>query len=151
MEGLAAAGFSRGGELETAKLIWKQQAEHSGRAEIRENARNHLDSIQVNETLWTMEFVIEKYRERLGRYPGELQDLVRAGLLRSVPVDPSGVPYGYEPSNGNIHLGAGSRVRYLSVPAAFRDSYLQKLEQWAASQSVSEKAKASKAGTQPIR
>lgn len=127
MEGLAASALSKGGEVDTAKMLWQHQLEQSSRAEVRENARNHLLSIEVDETLWTLEFFIHKYREKYGRLPGELADLVKAGFLRVAPDDPSGVPYAYEPSSGNVRLSPNTGVHYLLVPHQYRDAYLRKI------------------------
>jgi hypothetical protein len=129
MAGLAAMALSRGGEIETAKMLWRQQLEQSERADIRENARNHLASTEVAETLWTLEFFIEKYKEKAGRPPRQLEDLVRAGFLRRVPVDPSGVPYDYEPASGYVGLAPETKVRYLKVPEEYRASFRRKLEE----------------------
>jgi len=127
MGGLAAMGLSRGGELDTARMLWKQQAEESSREDVRENARNHLASIEVDETLWTLEFLIEKYREKHGSYPQGLQSLVRPGYLRRVPPDPSGIPYAYEPATGRVMLSPETGVRYLQVPQEYKEPFMERL------------------------
>jgi hypothetical protein len=83
----------------------------------------------VAETRWTLEFFIERYKQKHGRLPKQLEDLVRAGFLRQVPKDPSGVPYAYEPANGFVGLSPDTGVRYLSVPQEYRDSFCQRLTQ----------------------
>jgi hypothetical protein len=95
---------------------------------VRDNARNHLFSIQVDEDLWTLEFLIEKFRQRTGRTPAGLGELLQTRLLRGIPVDPSGVPYSYEPATGNVRLSPQSRVRRLKIPYDYRDAFLEKLE-----------------------
>jgi tetratricopeptide (TPR) repeat protein len=127
MEALAAMALSRGGDVETAKLLWQHQLEQSDREDVKENARNHLFSLEVAEARWTLEFFIERYREKHGRLPEELEDLVRAGFLRQVPKDPSGAAYAYEPANGFVGLSPETGVRYLSVPQEYRDSFRQRL------------------------
>jgi hypothetical protein len=127
MEGLAAMALSRGGEVETAKALWERQYQSSSSREVRENARNHLLSMQVDEILWTIEFLAGRYAERRGGYPARLDELVRAGYLRAVPVDPSGVPYEYDPHSGKAGLSAETGVRYLKVPYDYREAFLQKL------------------------
>lgn len=129
MASLAAMALSRGGEIETAKMLWRQQLEQSERADIKDNARNHLASTQVAEDLWTLEFFIEKYKEKTGRPPRRLEDLVHAGYIRRVPLDPSGVPYDYEPASGYVALSERTKVRYLKVPQEYRASFRQKLEE----------------------
>ncbi len=127
LESLAAMGMSRGGEIEIARSLWRRQYEQSTRADVRDNARNHLASIQMDEDKWLLEFLVEKLRRSTGRFPPSLADLVRSGYLKSVPADPSGVPYVYDPSDGTVRQSPESRIRYLKMPYDYRDVYLQKL------------------------
>ena len=127
MEGLAAMGLSRSGAVETAKILWQHQYQESNRADVKENARNHLLSIQVAEDLWTMEFFLNKYRERMGHFPQKLDDLVRAGFLRYIPRDPLGTPYLYEPKMGTIRLDPQTGIRRMDVPESYRQAYLERL------------------------
>ncbi len=128
MSALAARSFSQGGAVETAKELWRRQLEESARADLRENARNHLESIQVDETIWTLEFFLEKYAASHGTRAGMLEDLVSAGYLRFLPKDPSGVPYQYDSSTGNISLSPDTKVRYLSLNYTYRDAFREKLQ-----------------------
>jgi hypothetical protein len=127
MEGLAAMALSRGGAVETARALWERQYQNSSSREVKENAKNHLLSMQVDEMLWTIEFLAGRYAERHGGYPARLDELVRAGYLKAVPVDPSGVSFDYDPHSGKATLNPGTRVRYLKVPYDYRDAFLQKL------------------------
>jgi hypothetical protein len=127
MEGLAAMALSRGGAVETARALWERQYQDSSSREVKENAKNHLLSMQVDEMLWTIEFLAGRYAERHGGYPPRLDDLVLSGYLKAVPVDPSGVPYDYDPHSGRAVLSPETKVRYLKVPYDYREAFLQKL------------------------
>jgi len=127
MAGLAASALSRGGAVETAKELWRRQLEGSEREDIKDNARNHLASIQVDEDIWTLEFVLERYAARHGSPPDSLEALVRAGYLRFIPADPSGVPYRYDPAAGKVSLSPQSKVRYLTLPYNYREAFLARL------------------------
>jgi len=127
MEGLAASALSRGGAIETAKELWRRQLADSTRDDIKDNARNHLASIQVDEDIWTFEFVLGQYTTRYGSPPASLEALVRAGYLRFVAKDPSGVPYRYAAATGKVSLSPQSKVRYLSLPYDYRESFLARL------------------------
>lgn len=127
MEGLAAMGLSRSGAVETAKTLWQHQYQESNRADVKENARNHLLNIRIAEDLWTMEFLLNKYRERVGDFPQRLDDLVRAGFLRYIPQDPLGTPYLYEPKIGRIRLDPQTKIRRLDVAESYRQAYLERL------------------------
>ncbi len=127
MEALAAMAFTRGGDIETAKTLWKRQYMESTRAEVRDNAFNRLNSLQVAEDIWTLEFFIEKYRETKSVTPRKLTDLIDAGYLRLVPPDPSGMPYEYDSARGEVRLSPQSKVRYLQVPDEYRAALREKL------------------------
>jgi hypothetical protein len=128
MEGLAASALSKGGAMETAKTLWQRQYQESDRADIKENARNHLFSIEIAETLWTLEYFVGKYRERAAAYPAELNDLVQAGFLRAMPDDPLGTPYQYDRKTGQVSLSPQSKVTYLGAPPGYRENFLENLK-----------------------
>jgi hypothetical protein len=137
MEGLAAMSLSKGGAMETAKALWLQQYQGSPRADIRENARNHLLSIQVSEDLWILEFLIGRFKERRGTFPATLQDLSQDAPIRYATSDPLGTPYHYDSGTGEAGLDAQTKVRYLAVPAGYRDAFMEMLAQTGTSQSSS--------------
>jgi hypothetical protein len=128
MEGLAASALSKSGAMETAKTLWQRQYQESDRADIKENARNHLFSIQIAENLWTLEYFIEEYHKKIAAYPPDLNELVRVGYLRSVPVDPLGAPYQYNSETGQVRLSSQSKVRYIEAPPSYREAFLEKLK-----------------------
>jgi hypothetical protein len=129
MEGMAASALSRGGAIETAKDLWRRQLEGSAREDVKDNARNHLASIQVDEDLWTIEFLVERHAALHGSPPPSLESLVRAGLLKRLPKDPSGVPYRYDGASGKASLGPESKVHYLVLPYNYRQSFRERLAQ----------------------
>jgi hypothetical protein len=130
MQPLAAATLSHGGEVETAKSLWRLQLQDSTRSDLKENARNHLASIQVDEDLWTLEFLLEKFVAAHGALPPSLESLVTAGFLKFVPADPSGVPYYYNPATGRITLSVDSKAPYFALTQGYRKSFRDRLAQW---------------------
>ena len=53
------------------------------------------------------------YRERAGAYPTSWPDLIRAGLVRRIPADPTGVPFRLDASNGKVTLDPASSLNPL--------------------------------------
>jgi hypothetical protein len=127
MQGLAAMSMSKGGAMEAARSLWQRQYQESDRVDVRENALNHLLSIQVAEDLWTLEYLIQKYLQKTGILPWRLGDLVRAGLAKRIPLDPLGMPYQYLPERSEVRLDPHSQIRYLAMPAIYREAFLEKL------------------------
>jgi hypothetical protein len=52
------------------------------------------------------------YRERFGANPADWSVLVRAGLLRGIPMDPNGVPYKLQP-DGTVQVEDPSQYSFL--------------------------------------
>ena len=127
MEGLAAMALSKGGAVETARSLWQRQFQESNRADLKENARNHLLSLQTDEQIWTLEFLLEKYRKKTGAFPDRLEAMVRAGLLRFVPLDPYGAPYQYDSATGKVSLKPESKARYIKIPYDYRPEFESQL------------------------
>jgi hypothetical protein len=120
MAGLAAMSMSKGGAIEIALALWQRQYQESGRADIRENARNHILSFQVAKDLWTLELLLEKFRAATGSFPKNLQELLRDQSRKYATADPTGIPYAYNPQTGAVRLNPESRIRYLKVPETYK-------------------------------
>jgi tetratricopeptide (TPR) repeat protein len=96
MKIMAAQTAQHGGELNTARMMWSATLQTSHDALIRANAAAHLRAIQVDEDVTVLEQLAQKYRDKTGHFPGTFSDMVSAGLIRSMPVDPFGKPYSLE-------------------------------------------------------
>ena len=103
---MGAQMAQHGGDLNTARMMWSATYQTTHDALIRANAAAHLRAIQVDEDVNGLEPLVEKYRDRNGRYPSTFSELVSAGLIKSIPLDPWGRPYSLE---------AGGRV-VVTVP-----------------------------------
>lgn len=99
---LAARMAERGGDVETARLLWTTTYETSKDPQIKANAISHLRALQVDEVVPKLEEVIRRYSLRAGHAPASWADLIRAGYLPGVPLDPVGHPY---------KLAAGGKVQ----------------------------------------
>ena len=103
---LAARMAERGGDLETARMLWTVTYEDSKDKEIKANAISHLRALQVDATVPHLEQIARQYFQRTGHYPENWAELVHTGYLPGIPLDPVGHPY---------RLAAGGQVR-VSVP-----------------------------------
>jgi tetratricopeptide (TPR) repeat protein len=120
---LAAAAFTQGGALDVAFALWNTQYRESTRADVRENARNHILSIEVARDIWSLEFLLGKYQAKTGMLPPSLQELVRGKRHSYRTVDPLGTPYSYNPVTGAISLGAETKVKYLRLPYSYKEKF----------------------------
>jgi tetratricopeptide (TPR) repeat protein len=90
---LAAQMAQHAGEIATARMIWNATYETTKDPGIQANAIAHLRALQVDEDVPRLEQLVAKYRETTGRLPSSFKELIAAGMLKSVPLDPLGYPY----------------------------------------------------------
>ncbi|MBI1746054.1 MAG: hypothetical protein HYR55_05615 [Acidobacteria bacterium] len=137
LESLAATSMGEAGELETARYLWTHEFEEAESESVRSNARNHLNSLQIDEDRWRLEFLVTKFQEKTGRVLTDLNQLVNAGCIRFIPTDPSGAPYEYDRDAKGVYPAKASKVTYFPLKAEARKVFQQKLEsEWEAARTA---------------
>jgi hypothetical protein len=127
--GLAAFAMEHGGDLESARYLWTKQYESSGNEKMRANALAHLRSLKVDQDLWTLEVLLERYREISGQPAGSWQDLIRLRLLQSEPLDPLGNPYVLTLGGITPELSPRSAIKRFGLPPEARERFVSQLRQ----------------------
>lgn len=84
------------------KLIWLSIYENSKDEIVREQAKTYIVHIEILERI---EHAASLYKDRFGKYPEAIDELVRTGFLKTVPRDPFGFPYSIT-KEGNAVLKA---------------------------------------------
>jgi hypothetical protein len=92
--------------------LWKAVYDITPDRTVKETAMKHLASLQATLDMAELGRRVRFYREKTGAFPGGWPDLVRAGLLASVPVDPNGVPYKLMP-DGTVQVEDPGKFPYL--------------------------------------
>jgi tetratricopeptide (TPR) repeat protein len=110
---LAARMAQHAGEFETARMLWTTTYETSQDKDIQRNAVDHLRALRVDEDVTQLEKLVSIYREQIGLLPESMSDLVRAGLIRGVPVDPTGQPYKITP-DGRVEVRDPDSILYIT-------------------------------------
>ena len=100
---LAAQMAQHAGELQTARMLWTATYQTTQDASIRANAVAHLRALQVDEDVTHLEALITFYQRKTGHLPASFSDLMSAGLLRGIPVDPLGHTYKLTP-DGRVEV-----------------------------------------------
>jgi tetratricopeptide (TPR) repeat protein len=126
---LAAIAYTEGGALEVALALWNTQYRESTRADVKENARNHILSIEVAQDLWSLEYLVEKYQAKTGILPQSLQELVRGKKHSYRIVDPLGTPYSYNAVTGAVSLGEETKIRYLKLPYSYKEQFQSRIDE----------------------
>jgi tetratricopeptide (TPR) repeat protein len=116
MKTMAAGILAKGGNRETSRLMWMEILNSTEDETIRVNARNKLMFLKAQDDVEALDRVIQTYRKRENRPPGNFRDLIAAGLLRDVPVDPMGIPYVLEPG-GRVAINPKSYLATDNIPS----------------------------------
>jgi tetratricopeptide (TPR) repeat protein len=110
---LAARMAQHAGEFETSRMLWTTTYQSSKDKDIQRNAVDHLKALQVDEEVAELEKVVDHYREQMGISPHDIYDVIGAGMLEGVPVDPTGKPYKVTP-DGRVELSDPDSILYVT-------------------------------------
>ncbi len=90
---MAAATRQRGGDLETARFLWTKIYESTSDKMIQETALARLVALRVDGDVLHLESLLQRYQAQFGAYPVRWNQLIAAGYLQGVPIDPTEKPY----------------------------------------------------------
>jgi hypothetical protein len=107
MKVMAAKIATEGASYETSVFLWKDIYETSKDPEIKENAQMHLKLLRVQEDCKRLDALAEEFAKRYGRRPKRMSEMVQAGYLRGLPVDPDGFAYVFS-EEGKVELNLDS-------------------------------------------
>ena len=94
---LAAQAAQHGGEEDTARMLWTSVLETSRDKYIRNNAIWHLRALKADRDCTQLEEIVQAYRQQTGHFPSSFEEMMRAGMLRGIPLDPRGNEYQLDP------------------------------------------------------
>ena len=104
---LKAGMTARTGNLREAIARWKDVLDDPRNdAGAREIATRQIRSLTAQIDIQDLDAAIAAYREKNGHPPHRLEDLVPAGIIRSVPLDPDGHAYDYDPRSATVSSAA---------------------------------------------
>lgn len=102
VERLRANAIFKKGDLKTSWETWLDIYNRAPDERTRRIASNHLYNVKATTDGTALEGEAAKYRERYGRFPADLEMLVRTGFIREVPKDLDGKDYLYDPATGKV-------------------------------------------------
>jgi tetratricopeptide (TPR) repeat protein len=107
MKAMAARIAAEGESFATSVFLWKDIYETTTDPEVKKNAEMHLHLLKVQEDCKKIDLLADEYQKRFRHRPKLINELVQAGLLRGVPVDPKGYAYVFD-ENGKAALNVDS-------------------------------------------
>jgi len=109
MKVMAARIAAEGESYTTSIFLWNDIYQTTTDPEVKKNAELHLQLLKAKEDCRQLNVLAEEYQKRFGHRPKRFWELVEAGLLRHVPVDPMGYAYVFD-ENGKAALNLDSPV-----------------------------------------
>ena len=101
MSVMAARMAERGDDIGTAITLWKTIYDTNHNVTVRDTAVKHINSLRADAGIQDLQTRVQAYRQKTGSLPANWGDLVRAGLLPGIPIDPTGTAYVLMP-NGAV-------------------------------------------------
>ena len=98
-------------------MLWQSLRDTADNDWLRDNAAFRLQQLDALDAIDRLKAIVSAFKARTAEYPASWVVLVRAGLIRGVPLDPTGSPYVLDPATGGVGLAANSRLNPLPVGA----------------------------------
>lgn len=118
MAPLAAVTEAQGGNRDGSRQMWRHILDTETDEWFRNEAARRLQQLDALDQLDDLNRLLSAYRARRGQPAGEWSDLIRAGMLRREPRDPTGLPYRID--GESAALDPQSRLLPLPNPARLR-------------------------------
>ena len=125
---MAAKMAEHAGNIETARLMWITTYQTTRDPNVKSNAVAHLNALQVDEDVTTLERLASHYHEKTGHFPASFSDLEAANMLRGVPTDPLGHTYKLMP-DGRVEVREPDDLPFLQkgIPIGYIPPRIPKL------------------------
>jgi len=99
---LYANALYKKGDIETSWQTWLEIYNTAPDERTKKIASNHLYQLKSAMDTGRLKEALGKFRERYGRFPAELVDLVRTRILNELPKDLDSLDYVYDPKTGEV-------------------------------------------------
>jgi transposase-like protein len=110
---LAAVTLAQGGNRMSSRQLWTEVLTGADVDWLRNTAQQRLLQLDAMDQLDALHRIAREYEQRSGQRLRSWRQLVEAGYLRGVPIDPTGQPYRLDIERGAIGLDVKSRLNPL--------------------------------------
>ncbi|MGC1483086.1 MAG: hypothetical protein WA789_04770 [Candidatus Acidiferrum sp.] len=93
MKVMAAKIAAEGDSLSTSIFLWNEVYQSTTDPDVKRNALTHLQLLKVEQDCRQIDALADEFQKRTGQRPLRVGELVQAGLLSRLPMDPMGYAY----------------------------------------------------------
>jgi hypothetical protein len=125
---MAAKMAEHAGNIQTARLMWITTLQTTLDPNVKSNAVAHLNALQVDEDVTTLERLTSHYRDKTGHFPQSFSELEASNMLRGIPTDPLGHTYKLKP-DGRVEVREPDDLPFLEkgIPIGYIPPRIPKL------------------------
>jgi tetratricopeptide (TPR) repeat protein len=110
LDQLAATMLAQGGDRASSRFLWHQIAESAEEPWLKGEAQRRLAQLAAMDEIDWLQQRVAVIASTEPEEPLTWERLVRARVLRDVPLDPAGVPYELNPWWGSVSVSPESRL-----------------------------------------
>lgn len=107
MKVMAARIAAEGESFSTSVFLWNEIYLSTTDPQVKQNAHTHLELLKVEQDCRQLDALADELQKRTGNRPTRVGELLQAGMLMHLPVDPEGYPYVFGP-DGKAELNLDS-------------------------------------------
>jgi hypothetical protein len=107
---VAASMLAEGGVRDASRALWTELANTTDQSWLRTAATRALRQLDAEVVIEQLQPIVNRYYDLNGRFPSDWRDMELAGLIRGLPVDPTGVPYSLDPVSGAVDVSRDSSL-----------------------------------------
>lgn len=115
----SAIMLTRGGDRQASRAMWQQLRANEESEWLRNTAQLRLQQLDALDQIDTLQRLVQEFARRAGRRPQSWDQMIAAGVLAGIPVDPTGTPYTLDFTTGKVEVPTSSTLYPLPTePAA---------------------------------
>jgi tetratricopeptide (TPR) repeat protein len=119
LSAMAAVTLAEGGSFDSSRRLWQQVLDNGDAYWLHSQATFRLEQLDAMEVIAVLQQRVRSYVQRTGSLPRSWSDLMRAGAIRAIPLDPKDRPFVLHP-DGTIGLDPTSPLNPLPAGAGAR-------------------------------
>jgi tetratricopeptide (TPR) repeat protein len=116
MAAMAAVTLAQGGNRDSSRRLWQELLNSADAEWLKTQARFRLQQLDALDQIAALEGIVKLYAQRAGTQPRAWEELIHAGYLRGIPIDPERHPYRLNPYWGTVTLSEDSPLNPLPLP-----------------------------------